>query len=157
MILSILTVSRIHNNRAPGTMVSTLTGRELILLSRICRRGFGVWEFGVQHLWVCSHAAGEHQVQDDGEEGPARAYLLRHPLHADHRGPGECAARQRTLHIPALGFPLTSFSLRQIKAWTANPQQFVEDEDDDTFSYSVRISAQDLLLVRRRPLVSNMC
>lgn len=38
----------------------------------------------------------------------------------------------------------------QIKAWTANPQQFVEDEDDDTFSYSVRISAQDLLLVRRR-------
>ena len=39
----------------------------------------------------------------------------------------------------------------QIKAWTANPQQFVEDEDDDTFSYSVRISAQDLLLVRRKP------
>ncbi|XP_068598144.1 importin-9 [Brachionichthys hirsutus] len=34
----------------------------------------------------------------------------------------------------------------QVKAWTANPQQFVEDEDDDTFSYSVRISAQDLLL-----------
>lgn len=36
----------------------------------------------------------------------------------------------------------------QIKVWTANPQQFVEDEDDDTFSYSVRISAQDLLLVK---------
>uniref|UniRef100_A0A3P8WSC2 Importin 9 n=1 Tax=Cynoglossus semilaevis TaxID=244447 RepID=A0A3P8WSC2_CYNSE len=34
----------------------------------------------------------------------------------------------------------------QGKVWTANPQQFVEDEDDDTFSYSVRISAQDLLL-----------
>ncbi|RXN38018.1 importin-9 isoform X1 [Labeo rohita] len=34
----------------------------------------------------------------------------------------------------------------KIKVWTANPQQFVEDEDDDTFSYSVRISAQDLLL-----------
>ena len=32
--------------------------------------------------------------------------------------------------------------------WMANPDQFVEDEDDDTFSYSVRISAQDLLLVR---------
>ena len=28
-----------------------------------------------------------------------------------------------------------------------NPDQFVEDEDDDTFSYSIRISAQDLLLV----------
>lgn len=39
-------------------------------------------------------------------------------------------------------------SVSQIKVWTANPQQFVEDEDDDTFSYSVRISAQDLLLVR---------
>lgn len=36
----------------------------------------------------------------------------------------------------------------QIKVWTANPQQFVEDEDDDTFSYTVRIAAQDLLLVR---------
>uniref|UniRef100_UPI00358E2BF2 importin-9 isoform X2 n=2 Tax=Myxine glutinosa TaxID=7769 RepID=UPI00358E2BF2 len=34
----------------------------------------------------------------------------------------------------------------QVKAWTANPDQFVEDEDDDTFSYSVRISALDLLL-----------
>ncbi|OCT94502.1 hypothetical protein XELAEV_18012175mg [Xenopus laevis] len=34
----------------------------------------------------------------------------------------------------------------QIKVWTANPQQFVEDEDDDTFSYTVRIAAQDLLL-----------
>ncbi|XP_064632245.1 importin-9-like [Lineus longissimus] len=34
----------------------------------------------------------------------------------------------------------------QVKKWTQNPDQFVEDEDDDTFSYSVRISAQDLLL-----------
>ncbi|XP_029331446.1 importin-9 [Mus caroli] len=34
----------------------------------------------------------------------------------------------------------------RIKVWTANPQQFVEDEDDDTFSYTVRIAAQDLLL-----------
>ncbi|XP_041347809.1 importin-9-like [Gigantopelta aegis] len=34
----------------------------------------------------------------------------------------------------------------QIQMWTTNPDQFVEDEDDDSFSYSVRISAQDLLL-----------
>ncbi|KAL3853056.1 hypothetical protein ACJMK2_016638 [Sinanodonta woodiana] len=34
----------------------------------------------------------------------------------------------------------------QGRLWTTNPDQFVEDEDDDTFSYSVRISAQDLLL-----------
>ncbi|XP_064607438.1 importin-9-like [Liolophura sinensis] len=34
----------------------------------------------------------------------------------------------------------------QVKLWSTNPDQFVEDEDDDTFSYSVRISAQDLLL-----------
>ncbi|XP_059806493.1 importin-9 isoform X1 [Hypanus sabinus] len=33
-----------------------------------------------------------------------------------------------------------------IKVWTGDPHRFVEDEDDDTFSYSVRISAQDLLL-----------
>ena len=36
----------------------------------------------------------------------------------------------------------------QGRLWITNPDQFVEDEDDDTFSYSVRISAQDLLLVR---------
>lgn len=57
-------------------------------------------------------------------------------------------------YVHLLGFTgvgtLNTFSLPQIKAWTANPQQFVEDEDDDTFSYSVRISAQDLLLVRWR-------
>ncbi|XP_069141482.1 importin-9-like isoform X2 [Argopecten irradians] len=34
----------------------------------------------------------------------------------------------------------------QVQLWTNNPDQFVEDEDDDSFSYSVRISAQDLLL-----------
>ncbi|XP_076333062.1 importin 9 [Tachypleus tridentatus] len=34
----------------------------------------------------------------------------------------------------------------QVNCWSNNPDQFVEDEDDDTFSYSVRISAQDLLL-----------
>lgn len=35
----------------------------------------------------------------------------------------------------------------QIQVWSSNPNQFVEDEDDDTFSYSVRIAAQDVLLV----------
>ncbi|WAR26248.1 IPO9-like protein [Mya arenaria] len=35
----------------------------------------------------------------------------------------------------------------QARMWTSNPDQFVEDEDDDTFSYSVRISAQDLLML----------
>lgn len=34
----------------------------------------------------------------------------------------------------------------QIQVWTSNPNQFVEDEDDDTFSFSVRIAAQDVLL-----------
>ncbi|ELT91403.1 hypothetical protein CAPTEDRAFT_225381 [Capitella teleta] len=34
----------------------------------------------------------------------------------------------------------------QVRLWSNAPDQFVEDEDDDTFSYSVRISAQDLLL-----------
>lgn len=34
----------------------------------------------------------------------------------------------------------------QVHVWTNNPNQFVEDEDENTFAYSVRISAQDLLL-----------
>lgn len=35
----------------------------------------------------------------------------------------------------------------QIENWSNNPDAFVEDEDEDSFAYSVRISAQDLLLV----------
>ena len=38
--------------------------------------------------------------------------------------------------------------LFQCEKWTDNPDQFVEEEDEDSFSYSVRISSQDLLLVR---------
>lgn len=34
----------------------------------------------------------------------------------------------------------------QVRTWSSSPDRFVEDEDDDTFSYSVRISAQDLLM-----------
>lgn len=49
----------------------------------------GLWELGVQHLWLCPHAAGEQQVQEHGEESPAWTHLLRHPVHADHRGAGE--------------------------------------------------------------------
>lgn len=61
----------------------------LVLLVNFCRWGFGFWEFGVQHLWVRPHAAGEQQVQEHSEESPARAHLLHHPVHADHWGPGE--------------------------------------------------------------------
>ena len=42
---------------------------------------------------------------------------------------------------------LCSVLCQQIRLWSNNPDQFVEDEDEDSFSYSVRISAQDLLLV----------
>ena len=34
----------------------------------------------------------------------------------------------------------------QCQKWTDNPDSFVEDEDEDTFAYSVRISSQDLLM-----------
>ncbi|XP_065836294.1 importin-9-like [Oscarella lobularis] len=34
----------------------------------------------------------------------------------------------------------------QAAAWLSDPNQFVEDEDEDTLSYSVRISAEDLLM-----------
>lgn len=136
--------------------------KEVIRLANICRWSFGVWEFGVQYLRVCPHAAGKQQVQDHGEESPAGAHLLRHSVHADHRGPGEqgsalSSPRPQGAHVFLDSLPsLNTLSFfPQIKAWTANPQQFVEDEDDDTFSYSVRISAQDLLLVRWKPFVWN--
>ncbi|KAG8180187.1 hypothetical protein JTE90_017703 [Oedothorax gibbosus] len=41
----------------------------------------------------------------------------------------------------------TQITEEQIKTWSNNPDQFVEDEDDESFAYSVRISAQDLLLL----------
>lgn len=34
----------------------------------------------------------------------------------------------------------------QVEKWSKSPDQFLEDEDEDTFSYSVRISAKNLLL-----------
>ncbi|XP_037091260.1 importin-9-like [Pollicipes pollicipes] len=34
----------------------------------------------------------------------------------------------------------------QIATWSHDPNQFVEDEDEETFSYSVRVSARDLLV-----------
>ena len=34
----------------------------------------------------------------------------------------------------------------QCQKWTENPDSFVEEEDEDTFAYSVRISSQELLL-----------
>lgn len=33
----------------------------------------------------------------------------------------------------------------QMQAWSSNPDQFVEDEDDDSYSFSVRLSAQEIL------------
>lgn len=118
-------------------------------LTDFCRWGSGFWESGVQHLWVCPHAAGEQQVQEHSEEGSTWTHLLHHPVHADHWGPGEDWPEHMRLLMCKYSTCIHCDSLfLQIKVWTANPQQFVEDEDDDTFSYSVRISAQDLLLVR---------
>jgi len=34
----------------------------------------------------------------------------------------------------------------QCQKWSENPDSFVEEEDEDTFAYSVRISSQDLLM-----------
>jgi len=34
----------------------------------------------------------------------------------------------------------------QCEKWSENPDSFVEEEDEDTFAYSVRISSQDLLM-----------
>lgn len=34
----------------------------------------------------------------------------------------------------------------QIQAWSNNPDRFVEDEDEESYSYSVRISALDILM-----------
>jgi len=33
----------------------------------------------------------------------------------------------------------------RIENWTCNPEQFVQDEDEESYSYSVRISGQNLI------------
>jgi len=34
----------------------------------------------------------------------------------------------------------------QVAIWSENPDQYVEDEDEDSYSFSVRLSAKDVLL-----------
>lgn len=81
------------------------------------------------------------------EEGPGAGLCSRR--RRGSRSPRECVGVEgRASRVSGSGPDFTAF---QIKVWTANPQQFVEDEDDDTFSYTVRIAAQDLLLVRASP------
>ena len=46
-----------------------------------------------------------------------------------------------------VSFTITSFFNSQAELWSNDPNQFVEDEDEETFSYSVRISAQEIILV----------
>lgn len=111
------------------------------------RRSSGFWKSRLQHFRVCSHSAGKQQVQEHSEEGSAWAHLLHHPVHADHWRPGEAMTTVKSISVDS-DWRCGHCCPPQGKVWTANPQQFVEDEDDDTFSYSVRISAQDLLLVR---------
>lgn len=45
----------------------------------------------------------------------------------------------------------------QCEKWMENPDQFVEDEDEDTFTYSVRISAQDLLMALCEEFEEDVC
>jgi hypothetical protein len=37
----------------------------------------------------------------------------------------------------------------KVENWVANPEQFVQDEDEESYSYSVRISGQELIEVKR--------
>ncbi|RWS24145.1 Importin-9-like protein, partial [Leptotrombidium deliense] len=43
----------------------------------------------------------------------------------------------------------------QMQSWSANPDQFVEDEDDDSYSYTVRQSALEILLSLAREYEEN--
>jgi hypothetical protein len=33
----------------------------------------------------------------------------------------------------------------KIEDWTANPEHFVQDEDEESYSYTVRISGQEMI------------
>ena len=37
----------------------------------------------------------------------------------------------------------------QIEDWATNPEHFVQDEDEDSYSYTVRISGQELIDVMK--------
>ena len=45
----------------------------------------------------------------------------------------------------------------QCTKWSDNPDSFVEDEDEDTFAYSVRISSQDLLMALSEEFEQESC
>lgn len=44
-------------------------------------------------------------------------------------------------------FNLIIFLFIKVENWSSNPEQFVQDEDDESYSYSIRISAQELIEV----------
>jgi hypothetical protein len=44
-------------------------------------------------------------------------------------------------------FNLIVFMFIKVENWSSNPEQFVQDEDDESYSYSIRISAQELIEV----------
>lgn len=52
--------------------------------------------------------------------------------------------RQQVIYYIILFMQITE---DQAATWTCDADRFVEDESDDSFAYSVRLSAQDLLLV----------
>jgi len=45
----------------------------------------------------------------------------------------------------------------QVSTWTTSPYRFVEDESEDSYSYSVRLSAQDLLVALRQEFEDETC
>ena len=45
----------------------------------------------------------------------------------------------------------------QCEKWTENPDKFVEDEDEDSFTYSVRISSQDLWMALFETFEEDCC
>ena len=139
----------------------------LLFLFLCLRRSVGIWESCFQCFWVYLWTYGNTKMQENCQEVFRWTYLF----------PSVGCKSQKSRWVLffifissllslvyfALTYPTTgglSILVTLIKqnlfccylppsrqVWTSNPNQFAEDEDDDTFSFSVRIAVQDVLLV----------
>ena len=93
--------------------------------------------FDLQFIWICASLNGRSDVQEFSEVLDGRIVLLFNLVHANHRRGGDSVEWYSLRKEPSLRF--------QYDSWSKNVARYVEDESDDSFSHSVRLSALNYL------------
>lgn len=90
------------------------------------------------------HPARDLNAEEQSEKGIRADVPLPHHIHADYRGTGDDDVAVAMTSVKSHSFLVL---IGQIHKWMRNPNHFVEDEEEESLMYSVRVSAKDLLMV----------